>query len=170
MRKAGFAATWDSLIIAHNISLFTPKVLSLEFQLESYGAGAIHPNRATKTMNFRLHPSMELELHDLFKPSSNYLDLLSRYCVNDLHKQQPQRWSDPAARAEQLKNGPDGWILSGAGPQYRNFERFSLRKHGFVIHFDPYQVDCYASGKFEVFIPSYELASVLKEEVTTLLT
>ena len=170
MKKTGFAATWDSLIISHNISLFTPKVLSLEFQLTSYGAGAAHPNSSTKTMNFRLHPSMEFELHDLFKPSSNYLDLLSRYCVADLHRQQPQRWSDPAARAEQLKNEPDIWILSGAGPQYRNFERLSLRKHGVVIHFDPYQIDCYAAGKFEVFIPSYKLASVLEVEVAALLT
>jgi hypothetical protein len=163
------AAAWDSLVISHSVSLFTPEALSLEFQLASYIAGAVHPNTQTKTLNFRLHPSMELELADIFKPSGNYLDVLSRYCVSDLHKQQPQRWHDPAARAEQLKNHQDQWVLSGAGPEYRNYEHFSLKKNGIVIHFDPYQVGSYAEGKYEVFIPAYELKSIVQEEVAALL-
>jgi hypothetical protein len=163
------AAAWDSLAITHNVPLYTHEALSIEFQLASYYAGVIHPNTQTKTLNFQLHPSMELELTDIFKPSDNYLDVLSRYCVSDLHKQQPQRWHDPAARAEQLKDHQDQWILSGAGPEYRNYERISLRKNGIVIHFDPYQVGSYAEGKYEVFVPAYELKSIVQEEIAALL-
>jgi hypothetical protein len=169
MRKTGFAMAWDSLAISHSVSLFTPQVLSLEFQFISYYSGAVHPNTQTKTLNFRLHPSMQLELCDIFKESSNYLDVLSRYCVNELHKQQPPRWGDTAKRVEQLKNQQDGWILTGAGPQYQNYEHLSLRKNGIMIHFDPYQVGSYAEGKFEVFVSAYELKSIVKEEIRDLL-
>jgi len=169
-KKEGFGIAWDHLSVAHSISLFTPNLLSLEFQISSYYAGAAHPNTSTEILNFRLAPSMRLEIHDLFKRSSNYLEVLSDYCVEDLHKQQPQRWHDPVARIEELKTRKDDWILRGAGPRPRNFERISLRRHGIVVHFDPYQVDCYASGKYEVSIPLHVLRPIMEDEIASLLS
>lgn len=163
------AAGWDSLTISHTVSLFTDEIFSLEFQLASYGAGAAHPNYETQTLNFRLHPSMQLELQDLFKHSSSYLDVLSAYCIEDLHKQHLRRWDNTVERAEMLKHGKDEWILRGAAPEYRNYERISLSKNGVTVHFDPYQVDCYAAGKYEVFIPAYELKSVIQDGIAGLL-
>src|SRR5205823_5548716 len=97
-------------------------------------AGAAHPNTETKTLNFRLSPSLQLELRDIFNESSNYLAVLSSYCRNDLHKQKAQRWNDIDREwAEQLKNQQDESILSGTDPEYRNFECFSLMKNGIVI-------------------------------------
>jgi Protein of unknown function (DUF3298) len=170
MRKSTLAAAaWDGLSLSHKVSLFTEEVLSLEFQVSEYGAGAAHPNHHTETMNFRLRPSMQLALHDVFKYSSNYLDVLSAYCVEDLHKQQPQRWADSAARSEQLRSERDEWIARGAAPENLNFERLSLLKQGVVVHFDPYQVDCYAAGKYEVFVPAYELKSIICDDIAALL-
>jgi Protein of unknown function (DUF3298) len=171
MKKTAFAATaWDSLAMSHSVALFTPEVLSLEFQLASYYSGAAHPNTQTRTLNFRLHPSFELNLRDIFKESSNYLDVLSRYCITDLSKQKAQRWYDPKQQTEQMEDQQDNWILSGAGPEYRNFECFSLMKNGMVIHFDPYSVGSHAEGKYEVFIPAYELKSIVQEETIDLLS
>jgi hypothetical protein len=34
----------DSLVVSHSLSLYTAEVLSPEFQLASYGAGAARPN------------------------------------------------------------------------------------------------------------------------------
>jgi hypothetical protein len=113
---------------------------------------------------------MQIELGDLFKSSVNYLELLSQYCIKDLHRQQPSRWSEPVERAEQLKKSPDGWVLAGAAPRYQNFQRFSLRKYGIVIHFDPYHVGSYAEGNYEVFIPLYELSDALQDEAAAILT
>jgi hypothetical protein len=108
-------------------------------------------------------------LHDLFKHSSGYLDVLSAYCIEDLHKQQPRRWDNSEERAETLKHGRDEWILRGAAPEYRNYKRISLSRNGMMVHFDPYQVDCYAAGKYEVFIPAYELKSVIQDGIAALL-
>jgi Protein of unknown function (DUF3298) len=119
-------------------------------------------------MNFRLHPSMELHLRDIFKDSANYLEVLSRICINDLHRQQPSRWENPAEGAEQLKSRNDESIRQGAAPTERNYERLSLRKNGIVVHFDPYHVGSFAEGKHEVFIPAHEVKSILKEEVAAI--
>jgi hypothetical protein len=56
-----------------------------------------------------------------------------------------------------------------AGPKAQNFEHLSFRKHGIVVHFDPYQVGSYAEGKYEVFIPAHKLESVLRKEILALM-
>jgi hypothetical protein len=169
MRSSGSPTAWDDLSISHTIWSFTPDLLAIEFSVGSYYAGAAHPNTNTHTLNFKLHPSTQLEVPDLFQPSSNYLTVLSEYCVADLHKQQPSRWYGPRERAEELEVRKDEWILSGAGPQSSNFERFVILKGGMRIFFDPYQVGSYAEGKYDVFLPYHVLAPILKESAGQLL-
>ena len=155
----------DAMWVSHSISLFTPRLLSVEFQLASYYAGAAHPNTSTRTLNLMLHPSLEMELPDIFGRHSEYLTTLSNYCVDDLHRQQPARWHNPGEREEWLKQHKDHWITSGAAPEEKNFKRMSLRKNGIAVHFDPYQVGSYAEGKYEVFVPLHALRAVMNEEV-----
>jgi hypothetical protein len=168
LRKTGIA--WDDLAISHDVSLFTPEVLSLEFSLTSYYARAAHPNTYTQTLNFRLRPSMALELRDIFKPRSNYLEILSAYCVAELHRQKSHYPVESASPSEETKSLMDGQILSGASAEYRNFERLSLKKHGVLVHFDPYQVGSYSEGKYEVFVPAHTLNSVMEQEIIARLT
>jgi hypothetical protein len=160
----------DSSWISHRVSLFTDQVLSLEFFVGFYYAGAAHPNSFTRTFNFGLHPSMELDIKSIFDQSSNYLELLSKYCIDDLLRQKAQRGSESLKRPEQFNEHEDQWILKGAGPEYHNFEIISLQRNGVTLHFDPYQVDCRSAGKYEVFIPAYKLTSIIRVEVAKLLT
>jgi hypothetical protein len=160
---------WDSLAISHRASLYTPKVLSLEFLTYSFGAGAAHGYTATKTMNFQLRPSKELHLRDVFNPCTDFLGTLSGYCLEDLRKQQAQRRSDYEVGRDQWKEFDDGWLSKGAEAKNQNYECFSLAKGGMTIHFDSYSVACYAEGKYEVFIPAYILKPIFNEEVAKLL-
>ncbi len=158
-------ASWDSLSIVHKISLLTPDYLSIEFVIQTYGAGAAHPNSATRTLNFQFGPLKQIELRDLFRPSTNYLQALSEYCVAELHKLQPPRWWDPAERAEQLKLRLDDWITTGAAPNSANYRSFVLVNEGIAVFFDPYQVACYAEGRYEVFVPFQFLKPFLTEQI-----
>lgn len=170
MKKGEFPAIGlDGLVMSHEVVLFTRKALSIEFQLVSYFAGAAHPNTETKTQNFQRNPSLELELRDLFSESTKYLDILSQYCIADLHKQKSMRWVGYDDAIEQLKTLRDEWILSGAGPKYENFTCFSLRNNGIVIHFDTYTVGSHAEGKYTVFIPEYELKPVIRGGIAGML-
>jgi hypothetical protein len=169
-RQMQGAVVWDSLAISHTVSLFSSRLLSLEFHFSTCFAGSVHPNSNTETLNFRLRPSMRLSLHDIFNSSGDYLAVLSDYCVKDLYDQQPARDHDPVERAAHLRSSGDQWILTGAGPRTQNFEHLSFNRTGIVVHFDPYQVDCYAAGKYEVQIPFYKLVSILREGIADLLT
>ncbi len=168
-RETSSNMTWDSLSISHDVSIFTSDLLSIRFSLCTYYSMAVHPNTHTVTLNFRLRPPKELKLGDIFRPSSDYLNLLSEFCVKDLHRQQPLHWFDPEERAEWLKQRQDEWILSGAAPKFKNLERFVLAKGGMRLFFDPYQVGSYAEGMYDVFIPTYVLAPALEEWIAPLL-
>lgn len=168
-QAAPTAPAWDDLSISHTISLFTSDLLSIEFSIGSYYAMAAHPNTITRTLNFIVHPPMQLELQDIFIPQSNYLDVLSRYCVPELHREQSSRFHDSKQRAEELRNKQDHWILAGAGPKHSNYERFVLLKHGMRVFFDAYQVGSYAEGRYDVFVPAHVLKPVLCELIAPFL-
>ncbi len=163
----------DLFTISHKVSLYTREILSLEFEVFSYGMGAAHPRHRTQTLNFRLRPSLQLEITDIFKRSSNYLQVLSGMCSDDLFRQKSKRYSDSKESADLRSNDLDDWILSqirgGADPEISNLEHLSLKQYGVVIHFDEYQVGCYAEGKYEVSIPLFRVESVMVEEFADLL-
>jgi hypothetical protein len=156
---------WDSLFITSRVFLNSPDYLSIEFVFQTYGAGAAHPNSLTRTLTFGLKPFRGIELGDLFVPASDYLRILSDYCIEELHKMQPHRWNDPSERAERLKLRRDEWIMSGAGAQYDNFRPFLLANEGILVFFDAYKVGSYAEGRYEVFVPFHLLRPCLRKEI-----
>jgi len=155
---------WNDMSVSHSVTLFTEDLLTLEFRLWSYMAGAAHPNQETKTLNFFLRHSILLELQDLFLPESSYLDSLSKYCVTDLHAHK----TPPLGSTRTGET--DRWILGGAGPQSSNFEKFLLTKGGLRVFFDPYSVASYAEGRREVFMPLSALEGLLREPIAKLLS
>jgi hypothetical protein len=165
MKEARSATSWDSLSIVHKISLLTPSYLSIEFAFQTYGAGAAHPNSVTRTLNFQFAPFKQIELDDLFRPSTNYLQALSEYCIGELHKLQPPRWWNPSERADHMKLRLDEWITKGAAPNSANYKSFVFVNEGVKIFFDPYQVACYAEGRYEVFVPFQYLKPFLTEQI-----
>ena len=164
MEKNGQGATsWDDLSMTHAIGLFTDELLTVEFRLGSYGAGAAHPNTNTMTLNFLLRPCLQLEFSDLFDPETKFLEVISRYCVTELHNQLPPSLKDSYA------GGTDTWIHQGAGPRLNNFEKFLLVEKGLHIFFDPYSVGSYAEGRREVFVPISAVSGFLKQSIIELI-
>lgn len=163
------ATSWDYLSISHEVMLFSQGLLSIEYRLGRYHAMAVHPVTKTHTLNFRLHPSLKLELDDIFDESNDYLEVLSQYCITDLHKQQPMRFHDPGERLAQLKEKQDEWILSGAGPSASNYGQLVFVKGGIKVFFDEYQVGSYAEGRYEVFIPIPVIEPILRNSIKALL-
>jgi hypothetical protein len=173
MRNTAFATTaHDSLLIAYKIWMFTDDLLSIEFRVWTYRAGAAHGNSATQALNFRLSPPSQIELGQIFSPdhlSRDYLGVLSKFCIASLHEQQPHRFSDPKQSEEALALRQDDWILNGAGPDSNHFEGFVLTPDGLRIFFDPYKVGSYAEGRYEVLVPYSVIAPTLRDDIKSLL-
>jgi len=147
LRKTSPSAAWDSLSISHRLSLVTDELLSMDFSAWTYNAGAAHPTRQTYTLTVQRNPPLEINPKDMFDKSSEYLHLLSEYCVGELRRQE----SDNGDKT--IEKTKDDWILSGAGPNAKNYERLVLEGRGLRVFFDEYQVGCHAEGRSEVFVP-----------------
>jgi hypothetical protein len=66
-------------------------------------------------------------------------------------------------------NQRDEWIVRGAAAERKNYDAFSFRRGGILIHFDPYHVGSYAEGKYEVLVPSYMLKPMMREDIIAIL-
>lgn len=130
----------------YSITYADSEVISVWYGNSSYSGGA-HPNSNSFTLNFDLKTGRELALADLFKPRSNFLQVLSTYCVQEL-KKEVQEASD------------DEWIERGAGPKAENYRSWNISKNGLVVNFDAYQVAAYVAGPQEVVVPFATLRSV----------
>ncbi|MDD3520749.1 MAG: RsiV family protein, partial [Actinomycetota bacterium] len=96
--------------------------------------------------------SKMLELKDIFKKDSGYLNKLSDCCRADLKKQ-----------LENIDVATDEMFEEGTAPVYENYSNFVLLQNDIVIIFGQYQIAPYAAGMFGVRIPYEELSSYLAE-------
>jgi hypothetical protein len=148
--------TGSDITIGYTVALATDDLISVEFAVSSYYAGAAHPNSAAETVNFDLKNGKQLKLADLFQPGSKYLQAISAYCIKDL-------------TAVAQKQGADGmldeqWIQRGAGPDSKNYENWTITKKGLAITFDAYQVAAYAAGPQYVLVPYSALKDFIKQD------
>ncbi len=148
--STAFATGVDTLSLSHKVWIFSSNLLSIEFVVWSYYAGAAHPNRKTHTLNYLLDPPMRLKLLDIFDRQVDFLQVLSSYCIDDLHKQQP------------VSENRDEWITRGAGAKESNYQNIVFERRGIRVFFDEYEVGSYAEGRYEVVVPMSALPTLSK--------
>jgi hypothetical protein len=148
--------TGSDLGASYTIALAKDDLISVQFDIGGYTAGAAHPNSYTDVINFDLRNGKQLKLSDLFKPGAKYLSALSTYCVQDLRKQSRQKGEDGML--------DDDWIQRGAGPDANNFRSWTITKNGLGINFDSYQVGPYAAGPQHVLVPYSALKEIIKPD------
>lgn len=142
-KERGMANTCE---ISYYVTYADDEIVSVVFQEYQFTGGA-HGNTASSTITFDLRTGREVRLADLFKPRSNYLQVLSDFCVKKLK--------------EDMSDMTDAdWIEGGAGPKAENFRSWNLTKLGLVVNFDAYQVAAYAAGPQEVVVPYAELSAL----------
>ena len=139
------------------------KVLSMVFDVNTYFAGAAHPNHNTFSMNIDLEQNQELTLDDFFVSGKNYIAKLSTTTIaeiranpNDGHESETREWDEE-------------WLERGAGPNEINFHTVTIAPEGFYIEFDPYDIDAYAYGSTEVVVPYAQLSGYVSPRVFILI-
>lgn len=128
-----------TLDMGYTVEYAGPKFISVSLGKSTYTGGA-HPNHWTSTVNFDVTGMKVLQLSDLFKSNSDWLQKISDLAIADL-------------KAERNELTDDEWIERGAGPAEDNFKSWAITKEGLKLFFDPYQVGPYAAGGFEAVIP-----------------
>jgi hypothetical protein len=117
---------------------------SFKFDVAFYADGAAHPGLNSMTLNYDLAQGKELVLADLFLQNSDYLDVISKYCVVQLSKQ-------PFFNS----------LASGAEPTAENYRNWNITPDGLLITFAEYQVAPYAAGPQKVIMPYSALQAII---------
>lgn len=146
-------AQTSTLDIGYNIRFATDDLISVEFSEGQYSRGAAHGSSFTVGLNYDIKNKKKLVLADLFQAKSNYLNVISAYCIKDL---QDQSKKNDMLAADQIKEG--------AGPRSENYGAWTLTRKGLWITFDPYQVAAYAAGPQHVLVPYSALKSIVKPD------
>jgi hypothetical protein len=142
--------------MSYEVRLAQDDLISIEFTVSSYSAGAAHPNSYTEVLNFDLKNGRPLKLADLFQPGAKYVPTLSRVSIEELKKQAK------VAGAEAMLD--DDWIQKGAAADATNYDNWTITKQGLEITFDPYQVGPYAAGPQHAVVPYAALKDIIKPD------
>jgi hypothetical protein len=146
----------SDITIGYTVALAKDDLISIEFAISSYFAGAAHPNSYTDVVNFDLKNRKLLKLADLFLPGSKYVQTLATYCIEALKKQAKEQGN--------YSTTDDDWIKRGAGADPANYHNWTITKKGLGIAFDPYQVAAYAAGPQSVSVPYAALKEIIKPD------
>jgi len=146
-------AQTSTLDVGYNVRLATDDLISVEFSENQYSRGAAHGSNFTVVLNYDVKNKKKLALADLFQPKSNYLSVISAYCIKDL---QDQSKKNDMLMEDQIKEG--------AAPRADNYAAWTITRKGLWITFDPYQVAAYAAGPQHVLVLYSALKSIIKPD------
>lgn len=124
-----------ALDIDFSVRLLNGQLLSMLYTVYENYAGA-HPSTTTVSVNADLAAGRLLTFADLFRPGTAYLPVIARVSIDRLR--------------QQLENCDEDWLQRGAGPALENYNVFYLTPYALAVHFNHYQVACYAAGPQEI--------------------
>ena len=143
----------STLDIGYRIHLATDDLISVAFTESQYSRGAAHGSSITVVLNYDVKNRKRLALADLFNSKSNYLSVISAYCIKDLKEQ--------GKKNDMLM---EDQIQEGAAARADNYSAWTITRKGLWITFDPYQVAAYAAGPQHVLVPYSALKDMTKPD------
>lgn len=140
------------------------KVISIQYGISWYGAGAAHPNYHFQTYSFLLKPVILIQsLKEIFQEPDTAFETLRA----DVREQLYQIRLGDEPEDESAKLAPE-WIDQGT-QDWEDFASFVFRPDVIEILFAPYHVAAYACGSHSVKIPYQQIASLMRNEYVSAL-
>lgn len=134
---------------SYSIEYYSPELISLSGEVYSYTGGA-HGNAFYMSSNYWIKDgkALLLGLSDLFTPKSDYMKVLSDYCLRDLKKQRA------------------GWVLNGELKEFKadDLSAFAVSPRGITFAFAPYAVGPYVEGSYFVTVGFGELKGIINPD------
>lgn len=137
----------NELAIDYTSYQFSNTLRSFKFEVMTYTGGA-HPNTDIVTQTYDLNTGKEISLSDVFKPGSNYLNVVSPIAIDQLKAK--------------IENTDLGWIKKGSAPVAENYGAFVLTEKEILFFFQNYQVAPYSEGPQEIKIPYTQIKEILQ--------
>ena len=146
-KKGLHPEAFNSVSLDYKVVLATDSFLSIYFEAFSYGIGAAHSVQYSFVVNYDFKSNRLVRLSDIFKPGSKYLEVISKFCIEELSR---------------TEDGGSLWTKELA-PVARNFESWNLTHDGIRFNFDACKLFGCASGKQSVEIPFTDLKNIQRK-------
>ena len=135
------------------------KVMSIQYTVDWYGAGAAHPNHHFETYNFLLDPLVLIkELSDMFKDVDEAFRVIQEHARSQLYE--VRVGDDP----EDEENKLPRHLIDDGTSKWEHFQSFKFSKDNLDLLFAPYQVAAYACGPQFASLPFSVLAPFMRPE------
>ncbi len=153
--ESGKMSDWETRSGARNtvnftyhVGLATDSLLSISFIGYSYDGNNLRQLNDGFSANYDLTTGKQLKLSEIFKPGSNYLQVISRYCMDLLSK-----------------DGARKTVAGGLEPVAQNFQDWQITSRGITFNFNACKVVHCAEGDQTVHISFDSLSSLLNTGV-----
>ena len=147
------AGQGGELDLSYYVSYADESLVSVDFSDYFYYFGAGSRNAASTTFNYDLARGRVLKLADLFKPSSDYLKIISDACNRELQRQfKGESFPD----AERIAGSVEGVV----GDE----KKWLVSRDGLVVVFDSTEFGPSGSGEHTVTVPFDALKNVVKPD------
>jgi hypothetical protein len=154
--KPPAGAPADALNVGYTLRLASDDIQSAVFTISRLEHGMAHPAYEFRVVNYDAKAGRELQLADLFKPGSDYLQRISAAAIARL-RMINQEYGDETPT---FLGDPE--YVENASAKAKNYQHWTLTARGLAITFEPYQVGPFAAGSPNVLIPYAELKDVLR--------
>lgn len=142
----------STLQVDYSVAYVSPDLLSLRVNSYSYPSGAAHGGDLLTTSTFDLASGKLLGLGDLFRPGSQYLEVVAAESRAQLRAALATWTTDSFTTS---------WLITGSEPTSDNYAAWAITPGGLEVTFEQYQVAPYAAGMPIVTIPVAHLAGVI---------
>ena len=143
-RNGPFSEFFNSEDLDYDVSFASDTLLSIYFKGFSYGIGAAHAAEYCLVLNYDLQSKKQIKLSDVFKPNSNYREILATYCLEELTRKVPSE-SAPSLEGE-------------------TFEKWVVTPKGIAFMFEECTIFSCSQGEQRVEIPFAILKPLLKPD------
>lgn len=132
-------------------------IVSIQYIVHWYGAGAAHPNMFFKTYAFFLDPVVRIHnLDEIFSDKDAALTIIQSAVRKQLLSYSSVEETEPVERdTDWVEKGTENWD---------SFSAFVFGKEALDLFFSPYQVDCYAAGPQFASIDYKHLVMLMRKE------
>lgn len=134
------------------------KILTVQYAIHWYGAGAAHGNMHFATYSFVMDPLCLIEsLNSIFKSQDDALAAIQT-CVRRILKE-----TENGGDYEDSYGLDPEWVENGT-KEWSDFERYIPKEDGIEFLFSPYHVAPYACGPQFALVPYSEIIDFMREE------
>jgi len=142
------------------------KVLTLNYAVSWYGAGAAHPVHAHNTFTFILSPLFRIEsLSAIFTDSDAAFLVLQ----HEVRRQLQVILGDGSDNAGEAYADYQDQNIVGGTSEWSDLNAFVFNQNSLDIYFSSYQVAAYAAGTPSVEIPYKMIAKLIRDEYVSAL-